>query len=127
MISLQEAQERLQGMACPRCWHSRLSAVLHLLEGGECLCTARCDHCGHEFPVEGADLETLEAARDRIAAGLRTTVCPTCRTTDFDLDLRCDKRDRECSFWARCRACGDQFRAIDHQVYVDLIRDQPPE
>jgi DNA-directed RNA polymerase subunit RPC12/RpoP len=127
VITLQEAQERLRDMVCPRCLRSHLSAVLHLPEGGgECLCTARCDHCGHEFPVEGAHLETLETVRDRIAMSLRATPCPTCRTRDFELDLRCDWRDRECAFWVRCRACGDSFRVIDHQVYVDLIRDSPP-
>lgn len=127
MLTFQEAQERLRDMTCPRCLHARLSAVLHLLEGGECLCTARCDQCGHEFPVKGAHLETLTAVRDRIETNLRSAVCPTCRTADFDIDLRCDKRERDCAFWARCQACGDQFRVVDHQIYVDLIRDRPPE
>lgn len=120
MITLTEAQQRLQGMLCPRCLHAQLSAVLHLVERRECLCTARCDHCGYEFPVEGAHLETLEGAQAHVAQGLQTAACPGCHTPDFTFEFRCDLGDGWCHFLARCRSCGQVFRVLDRHTHVEL-------
>jgi len=122
MITLTEAEERLRGMLCPRCLHAQLSAVLHLPEGSECLCTARCSHCGYEFPVEGARLETLKEAWTHVAEGLRTATCPGCDTPNFTFQFRCDLGDGYCHFLARCLSCDQVFRVLGHHIRVELLK-----
>ncbi|MEE8391125.1 MAG: adenylate/guanylate cyclase domain-containing protein [Anaerolineae bacterium] len=61
------SREKSGGHALPRCLHAQFSAVLHLPEGHECLCTAHGIHCGYEFSVvEGVYLETLEEAQAHV-------------------------------------------------------------
>ncbi len=121
MITLNEAEERVRGMLCPRCLHPRLSAVLYLPEGDECFCTARCENCGYQFPVEGTHLETLEEAWQHVAHGLERAACPGCRTPDFTFEFRCDLGDGYCHFLARCLSCGRTFQVRDHHTHVELI------
>ena len=121
MITLAEAEQRVRGKVCPRCLHTTLTAVLHLSEGKECLCTARCRHCGYEFPVEDTWLDTLEEAWAHVAEGLKYARCPGCETPHFTFEFRCDLGDGYCHFLAECLTCHRIFLVEDHHTHVRLL------
>lgn len=110
MITLREAESRILGMACPRCSHGGLSAVLHLGDFGEC--PARCRHCGLEFPVEGTPLRTMEEVRSALGDQLADASCPGCDADDVRFDLQCDINGESCRFVVRCLACAGGFEPV---------------
>jgi transcription elongation factor Elf1 len=121
MTTLDEIGEQLQDMTCPRCrQHPGLLSVVNL-KSDERQYVMRCLRCSHEFPITGAYLAAMEAARARLAAGLAEACCPHCDIPDFRFVFRCDLRDGSCFFLAHCRTCGYVFRVIDHQTHLELV------
>lgn len=122
MITYTQAMSAVRGVVCPRCLHAELSALFHLEDGSECVCTAHCEHCGQTFMIEFTKFETLAEFQWRVASGLQGAHCGVCGRADYALSLRCEQPSKDCYFEARCRTCGTAYRAEDHHTRVDLVR-----
>lgn len=120
MITYAEAMEAVQGVVCPNCLHAELSADLHMAGRRECICTARCEHCGAEFEIEYTRFERLDDIQRRLEASLQTIPCFVCAQRDYALSLKCVYPSQNCYFQARCRNCGAVYHADELHGQVNL-------
>lgn len=122
MITYEQAIAALKDAICPDCLHSELSAELHLDYGSECLCTARCEHCGRQFDIEFTRFKTLNQLQRQVEAVLAATRCAVCGQVNYALSLQCERFSKDCYFQARCQSCGTAYHVKRRQTYFDLIR-----
>jgi hypothetical protein len=122
MITYAEAMEAVQGVVCPNCLHTELSAEMRMVGRRECDCFARCEHCGTEFKIEYARFETLAEIQRQVNAGLQQAPCHVCEQTDFALSLKCVQPSQDCFFQARCSKCNTAFRVVILPDQLKLLR-----
>ncbi len=127
MITYQQAMQQIRGKACPRCLHTELSAELHLEDGSECVCTARCEHCGFQFVIEYSRFEDLDELQKRAEQELRSSPCKVCEHTDYDLLLQCQQPNEDCYLEATCRTCRTAYLLDIQDSRIRLIRKSANE